>query len=166
MIDMCCYTHPLGNFDEPHWHNLTIQNGWNMPLTSLTQSPLFQYNVQTLNMSLVYDGCMLLSHILIKTTKLITNNNYEKNYVFYLAKPPHLKEKKKKHFPLDIPLTFSWCVGHVLLIQLFDWAQNLSKQIFYPLFQSNSQILNLVMTQDGCVSLDSGVVEYFRVFFL
>ena len=116
-------------------------------------------------MSLVYDGCMSLSHILIKTTKLITNNNYEKNYVFYLPKPPHLK-RKKKHFPLDIPLTFSWCVGHVLLIQPFDWAQNWSKPIFYPLFQSNSQILNLVMTEDGCVSLDSGVVEYFRVFFL
>ena len=130
-MDMCCCTNPLGNFDEPHWHNLTIQNGWNVPLTPFTQSPLFQYNGQTFNVGLAHDGCMSLSHILIKPTKLIPNNNYEKNYVFYLAKPPHLKGEKK-HLPLDIPLTFTWCVGHVLLIQLFDWAQNLSKPLFYP----------------------------------
>ena len=49
-----------------------------------------------------------------------------------------------KKIPLDIPLTFSWCVGHVLLIQLFDQAQNSSKPIFYPTLSiqwSNNLIL-------------------------
>ena len=31
MMDICCCTHLLGNFVYPHWHNPTIQNGWNTP---------------------------------------------------------------------------------------------------------------------------------------
>ena len=38
-------------------------------------------------------------------------------------------------------------IGHILTIQLFDWAQSSSKKkYFITLFQSNGQILNLIIT--------------------